>query len=112
MATQTARGPNTGQNGVVAPPGVKALAPGILQPCSHPPVLQKPGPQDAPGAGVRTCRGQGRGRGGQRCSWEKQPVHKRAVSRVYFGREEIFPSLVTDNARPCKRAHSKRRVSK
>lgn len=43
-----------------------------------------------------------------------EAVHPResAVSRVYFGREGIFASLSTDIARPCKRAHSKCRLSR
>lgn len=42
---------------------------------------------------------------------EKQSIHKRAQFHVFiFGRKEIIASLLTDNAHPCKRAHSTCRI--
>lgn len=43
---------------------------------------------------------------------KKQSTHKRAQFHVFiFGRKEIIANLLTDNARPWKRAHSTRSIS-
>lgn len=91
MVNQTASDKPGGQNGCLAPPGVKVG--GSWDPEAL--LLSIPAVQ------------------GQRTEWgetlplEKQSIHKRAQFHVFiFGRKEIIASLLTDNARPCKRAHS------
>ena len=80
------------------------MAPEILLPLA--PALQKLGHRETQGAGVRLCsweRTENRVRRGAK----KQSTHKRVQFHVFiFGRKEIIANLLTDNARPWKRAHS------